>query len=93
MNIKDMVKGNKTVKFKFYRKEELFYETECGFLFPVPISDTGDGQFNDVDKAMYFMRYIRKHINEIEKEEKRVQEERMKEIEDKENAENNQNSA
>lgn len=68
MSIKDMVKDNKTVRFKFYRKGELFYETECGFLFPVPISDTGDGQFNDVDKAMYFMRYIRKHIKNIEDE-------------------------
>lgn len=67
-----MVKGNKTVKFKFYRKGELFYETECGFLFPVPISDTGDGQFNDVDKAMYFMRYIRKHIKNIEEDKAQI---------------------
>jgi len=61
-NIKDMVKDGKQVEFKFYRKGELFYETECGFLFPVPISDTGDGQFNRTDKAMMFMRYIRKEL-------------------------------
>lgn len=65
-DIKDMVKGGKQVEFQFYRKGELFYKTECGFLFPVPISDTGDGQFNRTDKAMMFMRYIRKYIQELE---------------------------
>jgi len=60
--IKDMVIDRKQVQFKFYRKGELFYETECGFIFPVPISDTGDGQFNRSDKAMMFMRYIRKEL-------------------------------
>jgi hypothetical protein len=60
--IKDMVKDGKKVEFKFYRKGELFYETACGFLFSVPISDTGDGQFNRTDKAMMFMRYIRKEL-------------------------------
>ena len=66
-NIKDMVK-NKTVTFVMYRKGELFYETECGFMFPVPIDDTGDGTFMAQDKAMMFMRYIRKQMEAIEKE-------------------------
>jgi hypothetical protein len=34
------------------------------FQFPVPISDCGDGQFNAEDKAIYFMRYIRKYKEE-----------------------------
>ena len=62
MNIKDMVRDNKQVEFQFYRKGMLYYTTECGFIFPVPVSDTGDGQFNRTDKAMLFMRYIRKEI-------------------------------
>lgn len=62
MNIKDMVSGDKTVKFKYYRKDHLYYETEDGFIFPVPISDTGDAQFLAQDRAMLFMRYIRKEI-------------------------------
>ena len=66
-NIKEMLK-NKTVKFVKYRKGELIYTTECGFEFPVPISDTGDGVFKDVDKALTFMRWVRKQIIEIEKE-------------------------
>ena len=65
-NVKDMVKDSKKVRFTFYRHGELFYETECGFEFPVPISDTGDGVFLSEDKAILFMRYIRKHIANIE---------------------------
>lgn len=65
-SVKDMVKDNKTVEFQFYRKGELWYKTECDFLFPVPIDDTGDGQFNRTDKAMLFMRYIRKYMKELE---------------------------
>lgn len=68
MNIKDMVKDNKKVRFLRYRKGELIYTTECGFEFPVPIDDVGDGVFLSEDKAMLFMRYIRKHIQNIEKE-------------------------
>jgi len=67
MNIKDMVKDNKKVRFTFYREGYLYYKTECGFEFPVPISDTGEASFLAEDKAMLFMRYIRKHIEELKK--------------------------
>lgn len=66
-SIKDMVKDGKKVKFSFYRGAELWYETECGFAFPVPISDVGEATFLAEDKAMMFMRYIRKHIEMLEK--------------------------
>ena len=62
--IKDMVKDKK-VKFVKYRKGELIYVTECGFQFPVPIKDTGDGVFLAEDKAILFMRYIRKELDAI----------------------------
>lgn len=68
MNIKEMVKDNKQVTFEFYRKGELWYKTEDGFMFPVPVEDTGDGTFLKQDKAMIFMRYIRKQLEMIEKE-------------------------
>jgi len=68
MNIKEMVSNNKQVTFEFYRKGELWYKTECGFLFPVPISDTGDGTFLNEDKAMMYMRYIRKQIEMMKEE-------------------------
>lgn len=65
-NLKDMVK-DKVVNFQFYQNKELVYETECGFRFPVPINDTGSGQFRVQDKAMLFMRYIRKEL-EVQKD-------------------------
>jgi hypothetical protein len=63
--IKEMIENNQTVKFVSYRKGELWYETECGFQFPVPIEDAGDATFMATDKAIMFMRYIRKHFNNI----------------------------
>jgi hypothetical protein len=64
MNIKEMVQ-NKKVKFVRYQNKELWYVTECGFEFPVPISDTGEASFISEDKALLFMRWIRKHIENI----------------------------
>lgn len=66
-SILEMVK-NKTVHFEFYRAGELWYKTSDGFQFPVPIDDVGDATFLAEDKALLFMRYIRKHMELIEKE-------------------------
>lgn len=63
MTLKEMVK-NKTAKFVYYRDKELWYETEDGFLFPIPIADAGTATFNATDKAIFFMRWIRKYIEE-----------------------------
>ena len=60
-SIKEMV-TDKVVEFVFFQHNQLWYRTECNFMFPVPIDDTGDGAFQRTDKAIYFMRYIRKHI-------------------------------
>lgn len=65
MNLKDMVSNNKRVTFVRYQKGELWYVTESGFEFPVPTSDTGDAAFNSEDKALLFMRWIKKHIDNI----------------------------
>jgi len=65
MGIREMIAGKK-VHFVCYKQKELWYATEDGFEFPVPISDTGDGEFLPEDKAMFFMRWIRKHLEEIE---------------------------
>ncbi len=65
MTLKELIKG-KRVHFKFYRDGELWYETEDGFEFPVPIVDTGTGIFRAEDGAIQFMRWIRKHLAERE---------------------------
>jgi len=75
--IKDLVKDKK-VRFSFYRQKELWYTTDDGFEFPVPITDAGDAVFLAEDKAIYFMRYIRKQLANIE--EGKAETEQSKEI-------------
>lgn len=65
-SIKEMVKDGQKVHFQFYREMELWYKTETGFEFPVPIDDIGGAIFLAEDKAILFMRYIRKHLARIE---------------------------
>ncbi len=60
----DKVTGDKIDAF--YRDGNLWYETECGFRFPVPISDAGTATFAAEDRAILFMRYIRKHLATLE---------------------------
>ena len=61
-----MVSNGKRVNFTHYFDGSLWYITDCGFNFPVTISDIGTATFNAEDKAILFMRYIRKHIETIE---------------------------
>lgn len=65
-NLKDEVSDNKKVRFIYFKANELWYETESGFKFPVPVSDIGDATFLAEDKALLFMRYIRKFIEQIQ---------------------------
>ncbi|PPD55260.1 MAG: hypothetical protein CTY12_01210 [Methylotenera sp.] len=66
LSIKDIVANGQFVHFVCYSKGELWYRTDTGFEFPVPMDDTGDGIFLAKDKAIMFMRYIRKHLANIE---------------------------
>ncbi len=63
LNIKDMVKDNKQVTFIHFKEGELWYRTADGFEFPVPAADIGNATMLASDKALLFMRYIRKHID------------------------------
>ena len=63
-NIKDLVKGQ-TAHFVFYRDRSLFYATDNGFQFPVPIDDAGSATFNADEKAILLMRYMRKHLASV----------------------------
>ena len=65
LTLKEMVSNNKTVKFTFYRDNALHYETEDGFIFPVPVEDAGSATFGSEEKAMLMMRYIRKQMKAI----------------------------
>jgi len=57
MDIKDIVKDN-TVRFAKYRQGIAYYTVR------VPLSDIGDATLLAADKAMVFMRYIRKAIED-----------------------------
>lgn len=74
--LKEMVVNKQKVTFRYYRDGELWYATECGFEFPVPINDTGTGIFRAEDRAIRFMRWLRRQIQVIEEarvEQRRVQ--------------------
>lgn len=68
-DLKTLLKGN-TVQFSRYSKGYLYYRireliTEGGretppWEFPVPIEDCGDATFPTTEKAIMFMRYIRR---------------------------------
>ncbi len=60
--LKELVGQGKRVSFVMYRKGQLHYKTSDGFEFVVPVEDCGDGVFLNEDKAMLFMRYIRKQL-------------------------------
>jgi len=68
MDLKEIVKDN-TVHFAKYRQGYAYYTVRvpsegADFIFPVPLSDIGDATLLATDKAMVFMRYIRKAIEE-----------------------------
>ncbi len=67
MNIKSIVK-NKTVQFVRYRQGFAYYKVsvpdEGTYQFPVPLHDIGDATLHHRDKAIVFMRYIRRAIEE-----------------------------
>jgi len=68
MKIKEIVKDN-SVKFHRYRKGVIYYSVPVKtdgkvYMFPVPLEDVGDATLEASDKAMMFMRYIRKAIDE-----------------------------
>jgi hypothetical protein len=61
--LKDMVAKGKVVRFVCLMADSLWYETEDGFLFPVPLSETPGATFLAEDKALMYMRHIRKFMS------------------------------
>jgi hypothetical protein len=72
LKIKEIVKDNRVI-FRRYRKGMLYYGVVVSlddgvvdmlYEFPVPIEDCGDADFYVQDKAILFMRYIRKALDD-----------------------------
>lgn len=68
----DIVKDSNFVYFYKYRQGFFYYtvyinkysDNEEQYIFPVPQEDIGDATLLHCDKAMFFMRYIRKAIED-----------------------------
>ena len=71
-DLKTMIKDNRQVTFVRYKEGELWYVTEDGFEFPVPVADVGSATMLAKDKALLFMRYLRKHLTLLEQARERA---------------------
>ena len=69
MKLSELVQ-NKKARFVHYRDGNFIYETEDGFQFPVPLSDIGTATLLPEDKALFFLRWIRRHVEVIHEAEK-----------------------
>jgi hypothetical protein len=71
MNIKDLVK-DKIVQFVSFQRGEFTYKVAANdghdFFFTVPLWDIGDGKLLNEDKAILYMRWIKKQLELNEKE-------------------------
>ena len=65
MTIKDLIKDN-VVNFSHLRKGVAYYNIafdNMTYMFPVSLEDIGDATLLKEDKAIMFMRYIRKAMD------------------------------
>lgn len=72
LKISTLVKAGNEVQFDYFMDGNLYYIVSDGqneYRFFVPIEDTGNATFKRSDKAITFMRWIRKAIesNTIQK--------------------------
>lgn len=73
--VKTLVKGT-TAEFVCYKDGDLWYtisgsseeDGDFVFSFPVPIDETGIGIFPAKIKAITLMRWVRQHLESIEKD-------------------------
>ena len=62
LDLKENIKGSSS--FVYYRDNALWYRTETGLLFPIPLDDIAGTQFLATEKSLILMRWIRKYIAE-----------------------------
>lgn len=60
MKVSQHVKG--ITRFEFYREGNLYYKTDTGLTFPIPLEDTQGATFLSEEKSIFFMRWIKRHI-------------------------------
>ena len=60
IDIKRAVSEERVCVMSYYHDGKLWYQTEFGEMFPVPVSDLGNATLNYQEKALLLMRYMRK---------------------------------
>jgi hypothetical protein len=62
--IKEHVKQGQMVHFEYFRDEGFWYRTDKGLLFPISLKEASSGRatFLAHDKAIYFMRWIKRYV-------------------------------
>jgi len=68
VKITELVRDNKMARFDRYSDGHLWYATEDGFEFPIPVEDTRGGVFRGEEKALHLMRWIRQHLSKLQQE-------------------------
>jgi hypothetical protein len=68
IDIKRAVSEGRVCFLEYYRDGKLWYVTEFGELFPVPISDVGNATLHQTEKALLLMRYMRKWNSSLKEE-------------------------
>jgi hypothetical protein len=68
----DLVRDNKKVCFAYFRDGEFWYRHQNGLIFSIPLSEVNNPASRATllaeDKAIYFMRWMKKYIEEAKKE-------------------------
>lgn len=65
VSVKELVQNKNKVRFNFYRAGHFWYNVSNGsdvYSFPIPAEDIGNATLLAEDKAITFMRWIRKAI-------------------------------
>ena len=62
--IKEHVSQSQMVHFEYFRGEEFWYRTDKGLLFPISLKEalSGRATFLAHDKAIYYMRWIKRYV-------------------------------
>lgn len=66
-SVAEIIKGSKVSDFLHYREGAFYYCTDSGFHFVIPLEDIDGATLLAQDKTIFFMRWIRKQFDAMQK--------------------------
>lgn len=75
LKLTDHVAKDKKVTFLHYQEKNLWYITDGGLTYSIPVEDTGNGIFLPTERSVYHMKWIRKALETIKQAHKAQQSE------------------